>query len=617
MSCLSWSQDTIQVCEAYRDNGYNTCTQYRDEGYNACSQYRDDGYNACSQYQDQGYNSCSSWQQNCCDWWPCSWGCDLISWLCVAWYWVSNWVCVAWYWVSSWVCVAWYWVSSWVCVAWFWVSSWVCIAFGTIVFWVCNLWTSEGAGWQPLNNQPDFNASTMLLLTDGTIFCQNEGRNDWWRLTPDGSGNYVNGTWSQLASTPNYYPLYYASAILKDGRVFVAGGEYNNGNEVEALVAKIYDPVTNTWTDIPTPTGWTGIGDASCSLLPDGRVLLGNFNSNNTALYDPNTNTWTAAGTGGAKDDSCSEETWTLLPDNTVLAAECSSHPKAEKYLIAQDKWVSAGTTPQGHDLVQPDPKSIEIGPALLMPSGTVFAVGATGHTALYTPNGDPTTAGNWMPGPDFPNDDNGKPMEAKDAPGCLMPNGHVMCVAGPNQEGTDYEGPTQFFDFDGMATMVEMPNPQNNYREPYHGRMLLLPTGQVMFSNGSPDVEVFTPTTGGPDPSWKPVITFTPEVVSLGGVFTVRGRQLNGLSQAVSYGDDATMATNYPLVRIRTRDSSKIWYCRSFGFSTMGVATGSAVHQANFAVPTNVDIGSLFLDVVANGIPSDPVAVVVRQGKG
>jgi len=76
-------------------------------------------------------------------------------------------------------------------------------------------------------------------------------------------------------------------------------------------------------------------------------------------------------------------------------------------------------------------------------------------------------------------------------------------------------------------------------------------------------------------------------------------------------------MATNYPLVRIRNLDSSKIWYCRSFGFSTMAVATGNAVHHANFAVPTNVDLGSLFLDVVANGIPSDAVEVVVRQGKG
>jgi hypothetical protein len=24
----------------------------------------------------------------------------------------------------------------------------------------------------------------------------------WWRLTPDNNGNYINGTWTQLASLP-------------------------------------------------------------------------------------------------------------------------------------------------------------------------------------------------------------------------------------------------------------------------------------------------------------------------------------------------------------------------------------------------------------------------------
>ena len=47
--------------------------------------------------------------------------------------------------------------------------------------------------WRPLANPPPFAASTMLLLTDGTIMCQQEGGVNWWRLSPDQSGGYVNG----------------------------------------------------------------------------------------------------------------------------------------------------------------------------------------------------------------------------------------------------------------------------------------------------------------------------------------------------------------------------------------------------------------------------------------
>ena len=64
-----------------------------------------------------------------------------------------------------------------------------------------------------------------------------------WKLTRDINGNYVNGTWSALADGPNA-PLYFASAVLRDGRVFVAGGEYNNGVTAELLAAEIYNPLT-------------------------------------------------------------------------------------------------------------------------------------------------------------------------------------------------------------------------------------------------------------------------------------------------------------------------------------------------------------------------------------
>src|SRR5882757_6824953 len=76
--------------------------------------------------------------------------------------------------------------------------------------------------WQPLAHPPSFAASTMLLLTDGTVMCQQSCSNQWWKLSPDPTGSYIQGSWTPLAPSPNA-PLYYASAVLADGRVFVAG----------------------------------------------------------------------------------------------------------------------------------------------------------------------------------------------------------------------------------------------------------------------------------------------------------------------------------------------------------------------------------------------------------
>jgi hypothetical protein len=92
--------------------------------------------------------------------------------------------------------------------------------------------------WTSLTHQPGFNASTMLLLADGTVMCQDSGSPYWHKLTPDNTGNYIAGTWSALANGPNA-PLYYASAVLADGRVFVTGGEYDDGLQLDLAAAQI------------------------------------------------------------------------------------------------------------------------------------------------------------------------------------------------------------------------------------------------------------------------------------------------------------------------------------------------------------------------------------------
>lgn len=460
--------------------------------------------------------------------------------------------------------------------------------------------------WGPLTHQPTFGAGTMLLLTDGTVMCQNSGTNHWWRLTPDINGSYVNGTWSALSNGPNA-PLYFASAVLRDGRVFVAGGEYNNGAQVELLAAEIFNPVTNAWTAIATPPGWTAIGDASSCVFPDGRVMLGFIFDHRCAVYDPVSNTWAAA--ANKNNASSSEETWTLLPDQTILTVNCPGHPATQKYVIPANQWVNCGNTP--FDLVEA--ASIEIGPAVLLPDGRVFAVGATNHTALYTMPPVANQPGTWANGPTFPLPSGVANLGAKDAPGCLLPNGLVLCIAGPvDGVSGNYLSPTYFFEFNPASnSLAAITNPPTNGGPPFVGRFILLPTGQVLFANGSANIQVYTPS-GSPDPVWKPTITSVASTLLRNSTYTLAGRQINGLSQAVAYGDDATMATNYPIVRIRNSATGHVFYCRTFNHSTLNVNTGTVIHTTQFQVPGGTELGASDLTVIANGIASDPVHVTV-----
>ena len=148
----------------------------------------------------------------------------------------------------------------------------------TFVFSLVTLLALSGIAlsqtWTPLTNQPTFTASTPLLLTDGTIFVQSYGTGAWWKLTPDINGSYLNGTWSQQATMPSGYgPLYYGSAVLRDGRVIVEGGEYNFLSQVETKLGAIYDPVANKWTSVLAPSGWSNIGDGASAVLANGTYM--------------------------------------------------------------------------------------------------------------------------------------------------------------------------------------------------------------------------------------------------------------------------------------------------------------------------------------------------------
>jgi hypothetical protein len=456
--------------------------------------------------------------------------------------------------------------------------------------------------WHGLTNQPTFQPSTMLLLTDGRVMVQEEATAHWHALTPDSSGSYLNGTWSTLADMA-FWRRYYASGILRDGRVVVIGGEQNGDGVEDTPKGQIYNPVTDSWTAMALPP-WSQVGDASSCILPDGRLMIAALLDGECIIYDPTTNSWSSAAT---KSSRANEETWVLQPDGTILTAQTFSPYKSEKYIIASNTWQSEGSIPVS--LV--DHEMSEIGPGMLLYNGKTIFFGAddvkgNGKTAIYTPPATPTGVGTWTAGPDIPKVGS-TTMVCNDCPAALLPNGNVLVTTAPWMNN-DWGQPIYFFEYDPVAnTMNPAPNPPNSGQKLFWSRMLLLPTGEVLFSPKT-GMQLYQPT-GVPHDAWRPTIaSVTPHLNILGvGHWTVAGTQLNGLSQANIYGDDCTNATNYPIVRLRNLSTGHIYFGRTYGFSTLGVATGASVQSVNFTL-SGAPAGDYELVVIANGIASHGV---------
>src|SRR5450631_1977785 len=322
--------------------------------------------------------------------------------------------------------------------------------------------------WTPLTNQPSFlidGAANPILLTDGTVLVQDAGEQDWWRLTPDQSGSYVNGTWTQIASLPaSYSPLYHSSAVLPDGRLIIEGGEYLLSADQTELVPSwtaqgaIYDPIADTWTPVAPPTFFTGfgpfpqtIGDAQSVVLANGTYMQANCCSRQAALLDAKTLTWVSTGSG--KFDENDEEGWNLLPSGKVLVVDAYSDvydptgQGSELYDPRTGAWTSAATVPvqlwdSAANCGGIDVASFELGPGVLRLDGTVFYTGANtcgaGHTAIYNSH-----SGAWKAGPDFPDG-----LDIADGPAALEPNGKVLMMASPGIFAT----PATFLEWNGKT---------------------------------------------------------------------------------------------------------------------------------------------------------------------
>lgn len=460
---------------------------------------------------------------------------------------------------------------------------------------------AQGTWTAVTNNCPAASAGGLMLLSDGTVMCKtSEGGfdgygNTWYQLKPDAQGSYINGTWTKLAPMISTR-LYFSSQMLKDGRVYVCGGEYGTGGSS----GEVYNPLTNMWTAAPSPGAF--VSDANSEILEDGRVLQaivqGSPFLQQNKFYNPASNTYSGA-------PSCigyhNESSWIKLQDNSILMVDRGAQT-SERYIPSLNQWIADGNVP----VALYDPYGLETGAALLLPDGRGFFIGSLGHTAYYTPSGN-TSPGTWAAGPDIPNTQ-GQP----DAPAAMMVNGKILLTCSPIPNFSNhFPSPTSYYEFNYLTnsfTQVNAPGGGLTRNIPCYTTTLVdLPDGSVLYSEqGQTQFYIYTPD-GTPLNAAKPKIAKLKKAGA--NTYRLTGRNFNGISEGACYGDDWQMASNYPLVKLT--NGNNVYYARTFNWNSTGVRRGSARDTVYFTPPPALPRGVTYaLSVTTNGISSNPLTV-------
>jgi Kelch motif len=462
--------------------------------------------------------------------------------------------------------------------------------------------TALGA-WTPLVNAAPENVGLMMLLSDGTVAANGSDDNTWYKLTPDSTGSYVNGTWSTLASMA-YQRLYVQSAVLPSGNLYISGGEYGNGPTGSA---EMYDPTTDTWTGLANATSVypdMNFSDGVSMVLPNGNLLaysvggtdcidsIAGIYEGSTLIYDVPSNTWSAAPCSLGDQD---ESSWVKLPDDSILTLNLYS-TTSERYIPSTNQWVTDAVPPA---YIFND--AGEVGGAFLLPNGKVFYIGGTNQTMIYTPSGN-TSPGSWVLGPTLPTEV-GPAIGANDAPAAMMVNGKILMTA--SGLDCDYCGPTYFFVYDyksNKITAIDAPGGgASNPNTSFVMDMLDLPDGSILTEIGGTQLYTFKPV-GLVAPINKPVIS---AVTANGdGSYHVTGTGFNGISGGADYGDENQNATNYPIAKLLAQNGS-VYYARTYNWSSTGVATGSLPVSTEMTLPVGLPKGTYRLSISANGLSS------------
>lgn len=494
--------------------------------------------------------------------------------------------------------------------------------------------SSAQSPWKAVN-PPGACVGAMLQLRDGRILVHQEPNgngtcvgdlNKWLILQPDASGDYANGMWSPGGNMqPGYVPLFFGSQVLLNGtQVVIEGGEYNTGDprcpgQTAEWTAR---GAIGTVTPFMGPLAWAAnappaffggqcirnprtIGDAQSVILANGNYMQANALTDQNAIFN-GPNAWIA--TGPVLQLNNDEAAFTLLTNNLVLTVDTSNSAcnggtskGSELYDQGTGVWSCGPET-----MVKLYTTSRELGAAIMMYNNKVLQFGGdVVATAIYD-----VTGNSWAAGPTPPNN-----LDQSDGPAALEPNGKVLAMLSQGQT----KG-CQFLEYDpGTNMLSNAANPMPSCTgagsgtgdTSYFGKLMILPNGQIMFTDFSDLVQVYTPA-AGVVAGVAPTILLPSTFLTSGSMNNLLyGFQLNGLTQNNGYGNDYQGDTDFPLVRLKSVANGKVVYAFTHDDSTHSIAPHT-FGFTKFDLPT-LPPGLYDLVAVTNGIASNSIRVTVR----
>ncbi|CCG54687.1 Protein of unknown function precursor [Flavobacterium indicum GPTSA100-9 = DSM 17447] len=260
----------------------------------------------------------------------------------------------------------------------------------------------------------DYLGLSISLSSDGTVLAIGASLNDG---NGSNSGHVrvfknISNTWIQIGSDIDGEAAgdYFGSSVSlsANGTILAIGGHLNDGNGSNSGHVRVYQNISNTWTQIGSDIDGEAAGDWSgenVSLSSDGTILAigaslnaGNgINSGHVRIYQNISNTWTQIGSdidGEAAGDFFGSSI-SLSSDGSILAIGAfqndgngsnSGHVRVFKNI--SNTWIQIGSDIDGEAAGDRSGEDVS-----LSSNGTILAIGASlndgngsnsGHVRIY-----------------------------------------------------------------------------------------------------------------------------------------------------------------------------------------------------------------------------------------